>query len=114
MNALPQNTKRRLQKIPQNSSVWEGDRRPLGAISDHFETEAGLDGECVIWVDGTEGTVRAMEIISTQMGFEAVVRTLLRAIESPIIPRRQFVLRRSLYAIASCNSFCGELYKDWI
>ena len=86
MNALPQNTKRRLQKIPQNSSVWEGDRRPLGAISDHFESEAGIDGECVIWVDGTEGTVRGMEIVPAHMGLEAVVRTLLRAIESPHHP----------------------------
>ena len=86
MNALPQNTQRRLQKIPQNSSVWEGDRRPLGAISEHFESEAGVDGECVIWVDGTEGTVRGMEIIPAHMGLEAVVRTLLRAIESPHHP----------------------------
>ncbi|MGK7894224.1 MAG: hypothetical protein AB4372_11505 [Xenococcus sp. (in: cyanobacteria)] len=86
MNALPQNTKRRLQKIPQNSSVWEGDRRPLGAISEHFESEAGIDGECVIWVDGTEGTVRGMEIVPAHMGLEAVVRTLLRAIESPHHP----------------------------
>ncbi|ELS00592.1 hypothetical protein Xen7305DRAFT_00002930 [Xenococcus sp. PCC 7305] len=86
MNALPQNTQRRLQKIPQNSSVWEGDRRPLGSISEHFESDAGMDGECVIWVDGTEGTVRGMEIVPAHMGLEAVVRTLLRAIESPHHP----------------------------
>ena len=123
MNALPQNTKRRLQKIPQNSSVWEGDRRPLGAISDHFETEAGLDGECVIWVDGTEGTVRAMEIISTQMGFEAVVRTLLRAIESPhhpatpVRPKKivvrdrqlQFFLRGALQGLDIVIEYFAEL-----
>ena len=123
MNALPQNTKRRLQRIPQSSSVWEGDRRPLGAISDHFETEAGLDGECVIWVDGTEGTVRAMEIISTQMGFEAVVRTLLRAIESPhhpatpVRPKKivvrdrqlQFFLRGALQGLDIVIEYFAEL-----
>ncbi|MEM9273465.1 MAG: hypothetical protein AAGA80_10955 [Cyanobacteria bacterium P01_F01_bin.143] len=123
MNALPQNTKRRLQKIAQNSSVWEGDRRPLGAISDHFEPEAGLDGECVIWVDGTEGTVRAMEIVPAHMGFEAVVRTLLRAIESPhhpatpVRPKKivvrdrqlQFFLRGALQGLDIAIEYFAEL-----
>ena len=123
MNALPQNTKRRLHKIPQNSSVWEGDRRPLGAISEHFESEAGVDGECVIWVDGTEGTVRGMEIIPAHMGLEAVVRTLLRAIESPhhpAIPARpqkivvrdrqlQFFLRGALQGLDITIEYFAEL-----
>ena len=123
MNALPQNTKRRLQKIPQNSSVWEGDRRPLGAISDHFEAEAGMDGECVIWVDGTEGTVRGMEIVPAHMGLEAVVRTLLRAIESPHHPatparpqkivvrdrQLQFFLRGALQGLDINIEYFGEL-----
>ncbi len=123
MNALPLNTKRRLQKIPQNSSVWEGDRRPLGAISDHFESEAGLDGECVIWVDGTEGTVRGMEIVPAHMGLEAVVRTLLRAIESPHHPatparpqkivvcdrQLQFFLRGALQGLGINIEYFAEL-----
>lgn len=123
MNALPQNTKRRLQKIPQNSSVWEGDRRPLGALSEHFEAEAGLNGECVIWVDGTEGTVRGMEIVPAHMGFEAVVRTLLRAIESPHHPatparpqkivvcdrQLQFFLRGALQGLDITIEYFAEL-----
>ena len=123
MNALPQNTQRRLQKIPQNSSVWEGDRRPLGAISEHFEAEAGVDGECVIWVDGSEGTVRGMEIVPAHMGLEAVVRTLLRAIESPHHPasparpqkivvcdrQLQFFLRGALQGLDIAIEYFAEL-----
>ena len=123
MNALPQNTKRRLQKIPQNSSVWEGDRRPLGVISEHFESEAGVDGECVLWVDGTEGTVRGMEIVPAHMGLEAVVRTLLRAIESPHHPatparpqkivvrdrQLQFFLRGALQGLDISIEYFAEL-----
>ena len=87
MTALPPTTKTRLQKIPQASGiVWEGDRRPLGNMAAHLDLNLGVDGECIIWVDGTEGTVRAMDIVEPEMGIEAVVRTLLRAIESPHHP----------------------------
>lgn len=87
MTALPLTTKTRLQKIPQASGVvWEGDRRPLGNMASHLDLGLGVDGECIIWVDGTEGAVRAMDIVEPEMGIEAVVRTLLRAIESPHHP----------------------------
>jgi hypothetical protein len=86
MTALPPTTKRRLKKIPQTHGVWEGDRRPLGNIASHLETDLEGDGECIIWVDGTEGSVRAMDIVPENQGIEAVVRTLLRAIESPHHP----------------------------
>ena len=86
MNALPKTTKSRLKKIPQTSAVWEGDRRSLGSVASLIDSDLGTDGECIIWVDGSEGAVRAMEMVSGEMGPEAVVRTLLRAIESPHHP----------------------------
>lgn len=86
MNALPHTTKCRLKKIPQTSAVWEGDRRSLGSIASFIDSDLGTDGECIMWVDGSEGTVRAMEMINQDMGPEAVVRTLLRAIEAPHHP----------------------------
>lgn len=86
MTALPPTSRRRLTKIPQTAKVWEGDRRSLGIMASHFEGKIDAEGECIIWVDGTEGSVRAMDVVSPQMGIEAVVRTLLRAIEAPHHP----------------------------
>ena len=87
MTALPKTTKSRLLKIPQLPSVvWEGDRRPLGSMASYLDMGLDVDGECIIWVDGSEGAVRAMDVVPDNMGIEAVVRTLLRAIESPHHP----------------------------
>ena len=86
MTVLPPTTKRRLKNIPQTSTVWEGDRRPLGNMASHLERDLDDSGECIIWVDGSEGSVRAMDVVPTHLGMEAVVRTLLRAIESPHHP----------------------------
>ena len=87
MTALPTTTKSRLQKIPQAiGTVWEGDRRPLGSMASHLDLGLENGGECIIWVDGSEGAVRAMDVVGEDMGIEAVVRTLLRAIESPHHP----------------------------
>lgn len=86
MTALPPTTRSRLKNIPQTPGVWEGDRRPLGSLASHLDGSKDLDGECIIWVDGSEGAVRAMDVVHHSMGIEAVVRTLLRAIESPHQP----------------------------
>ncbi len=86
MTALPPTTRSRLKKIPQAPGVWEGDRRPLGNMASHLDANMDAGGECIIWVDGSEGSVRAMDVVSAEMGIEAVVRTLLRAIESPHHP----------------------------
>ena len=88
MNNLPLTTVRRLKKIPQTTSVWEGDRRPLTMPKSVLEPAPKDKGECIIWVDGSEGFVRAMDVVSPEMGLEAVVRTLLRAIEMPHSPAR--------------------------
>ncbi len=86
MTTLPLTTRSRLQDIPQAPVVWEGDRRPLGNIASHLDNNKDADGECVIWVDGSEGAVRAMDVVPESTGIEAVVRTLLRAIETPHHP----------------------------
>jgi hypothetical protein len=86
MNSLPRNTIRRLQKIPQIPHVWEGDRRPLAGMMSNLEPELQEQGECIIWVDSSEGFVRAMEVVRANTGPEAMVRTLLQAIETPHSP----------------------------
>lgn len=92
MTALNRSTRRRLQNLPQISSVWEGDRRSLanGRESsglDWMESDTGLpDGECILWVDGSMGMVRAMDVVPPETGQEAMVRALLRAMEQPHSP----------------------------
>ena len=86
MTTLPPTTKSRLKKIIQVPGVWEGDRRPLGNMASHLDNALDNDGECVIWVDGSEGEVRAMDVVPEDTGIEAIARTLLRAIESPHHP----------------------------
>jgi len=88
MSGLNRNTCRRLKNLHQIPSVWEGDRRPLVAFSDNSEPDAEGGGECILWVDGLEGIVRAMDVVSPEMGPEAVVRALLRAMEHPQSPAR--------------------------
>lgn len=82
MSGLNPTTCRRLKKLPQIPSVWEGDRRPLQGFADG-ELDADGKGECILWVDWSEGVVRAMDLVSAEMGLEAVVRALLRAMEHP-------------------------------
>ena len=86
MTTLPPTTQNRLQKIPLATVVWEGDRRPLGNMASHLDGVNDKERECIIWVDGSEGAVRAMDVVSEDTGLEAVVRTLLRAIETPHHP----------------------------
>ncbi len=86
MNSLQQSTQRRLKNLPQTNSVWEGDRRVIQDIDPDLSAEMENNGECIIWIDGSEGVVRAMEMVSSELGPEAVVRTLLRAIENPHSP----------------------------
>jgi hypothetical protein len=123
MNNLPQTTKRRLKKIPQIPSVWEGDRRALSHLQESLEANEDNGGECIIWVDGSEGFVRAMEVVSPEMGPEAVVRTLLRAIETPHSPAKparpqkiivrnreiQFFLRGALQSLDIAIDYVPDL-----
>ncbi len=123
MTALPPTTRRRLNKVPQIPSVWEGDRRPLGSMASNLEPGMEGDGECILWVDGSEGCVRSMEIVPPDTGLEAVVRTLLRAIESPHHPAQparpqkiivrdreiQFFLRGALQDLDIAIEYVPEL-----
>jgi hypothetical protein len=87
MNALNRSTCRRLQNLRQIPSVWEGDRRVLSSdFAARGETGERIQGECVLWVDGTEGVVRAMDVVPPDAGHEAVVRALLQAMEYPHSP----------------------------
>ena len=88
MTTLPPTTKTRLQKIPLANVVWEGDCRPLGSMAAHLDRvkNTNTEDQCIIWVDGSEGVVRAMDVVANDTGMEAVVRTLLRAIEAPHHP----------------------------
>jgi hypothetical protein len=88
MSALNPTTCRRLKNLQQIPSVWEGDRRSLSAFADTMESESEGNSECILWVDGSEGIVRAMDVVSPEMGPEAVVRALLRAMEHPQNPAR--------------------------
>jgi hypothetical protein len=84
MTALNRSTRRRLQQLRQVPSVWEGDRRVLTPeFVRAAEGEGSQKGDCILWVDGTEGMVRAMDIVSAEAGPEAIVRVLLQAMEHP-------------------------------
>ena len=85
MAALNRSTLRRLQKLPQIPCVWEGDRRPLSRDA-VLDADSEGTGDCILWVDGSEGVVRAMDVVTPDTGPEAVVRTLLRAMEHPQSP----------------------------
>jgi len=88
---LPPATYRRLRKLAfQPNSVWEGDRLsmnfqdPGGSIEDLEENR-----DCILWVDGVNGVVRAMDMVAATVGQEAIVRTLLQAIEQPLDTPKQ-------------------------
>ncbi len=86
MARLNRSTLRRLKNLPRIPSVWEGDRRSLSTDSQSEADEEITNNECIIWVDGSQGMVRSMDMVSSDMGPEAIVRTLLRAIEHPQSP----------------------------
>lgn len=123
MNALPQTTMRRLKKIPQTPTIWEGDRRPLSGGASEGEINEEENRECIIWVDAVEGLVRAMDIVPAEMGLEAIVRTFLRAIENPHNPAQparpqkivvqnreiQFFLRGALQNLEISVDYVPEL-----
>jgi hypothetical protein len=83
MTALNRSTRRRLLQLRQVPSVWEGDRRALAPDMALSRESGTRQGECIIWVDGSEGLVRAMDVVAGDTGPEAIVRTLLQAMEYP-------------------------------
>lgn len=79
----------RLKRLPKHPVIWEGDRRSIGAdMLEAFgynpDTAEDNDAcDCILWMDATEGALRAVSIVPTSTGPEAVVRTLLQAMEHP-------------------------------
>jgi len=86
MTSFNRSTSRRLKKLTQIPSVWEGDRRPLSSPIQHLDSSA--NGDCILWVDGSQGIVRGMDVVPPETGPEAVVRTLMRAMEHPHSPAK--------------------------
>ncbi|MEH2346612.1 MAG: hypothetical protein V7K55_01175 [Nostoc sp.] len=86
MTSFNRSTSRRLKKLTQIPSVWEGDRRPLSSPNQHSDSEE--KGECILWVDYSQGVVRGMDVVASDVGPEAIVRTLMRAMEHPHSPAR--------------------------
>ncbi|AGY58159.1 DUF6930 domain-containing protein [Gloeobacter kilaueensis] len=80
MSTLNPSTLRRLQRLPQLSAAWEGDRRVLATVSIADQEQPP---ELIVWADAAEGTVRATELVAPEVGNEAIVRCLLQAIEQP-------------------------------
>ncbi|MDZ8053554.1 MAG: DUF6930 domain-containing protein [Aulosira sp. ZfuVER01] len=87
MTSFNRSTSRRLKKLSQIPSVWEGDRRPLSS-SQTQPRDAEGKGDCILWVDGSQGIVRGMDVVAPDTGPEAVVRTLMRAMEHPHSPAK--------------------------
>ena len=108
MHPLSPFTCRRLGQLPRLTSVWECDRRSLEAYAQAIAEQdpaAGADseqGDCIIWVDKLQGIVRGLSVVPKDTGNEAVVRTLLQAIESPqggvspARPRKVLVCNREI------------------
>ena len=124
MHQLSPFTCRRLSQLPRLTSVWECDRRPLpsaGTVLD--EGKEMPEGDCILWVDGLHGVVRGLSVVPKGTGHEAIVRTLLQAIESPqgrVEPARprkvvvrdreiQFFLRGALQALDIPVEYAPEL-----
>ncbi|NMG18853.1 DUF6930 domain-containing protein [Brasilonema bromeliae] len=87
MTSFNRSTSRRLKKLTQIPSVWEGDRRPLSS-SQTQNSDPDVKGECILWVDGSQGIVRGMDVVAPDTGPEAIVRTLMRAMEHPHNPAK--------------------------
>ena len=85
MTSFNRSTSRRLKTLTQIPSVWEGDRRPM-LSSPNQDAELQSQDECILWVDGSQGVVRGMDVVSSETGPEAIVRTLMRAMEHPNSP----------------------------
>ncbi len=123
MHELSPFTCRRLSQLPRLTSVWECDRRPLPPTSKVLNDGGTAEGDCILWVDSLQGTVRGLNVVPTETGHEAIVRTLLQAIEAPqgrVQPARprkvvvrdreiQFFLRGALQTLDIPVEYAPEL-----
>jgi hypothetical protein len=122
MTTLNRSTLRRLQKLKQSSAVWEGDRRALPAkirqpqdssniISLHAHDEESKP-HCILWVDGSMGMVRAMDVVDSAVGHEAFVRALLQAIEHPQSPAQPSLPQKILVCDRELQFYLRGVLQD--
>lgn len=122
MTTLNRSTLRRLQKLKQSSAVWEGDRRALPAkirqpqdssniISLHAHEEESKP-HCILWVDGSMGMVRAMDVVDAAVGHEAFVRALLQAIEHPQSPAQPSLPQKILVCDRELQFYLRGVLQD--
>ncbi|MDX1977683.1 MAG: hypothetical protein SFT94_08415 [Pseudanabaenaceae cyanobacterium bins.68] len=115
MTKILSSTLKRLQNLKRTNAIWEGDRRALPKapaersssnnlihMGSYLAEAAHVQPHCILWVDGSLGVVRAMEVVKAESGAEAIVRNLLLAMERPqgsvfpCLPHKILVSDRSL------------------
>jgi hypothetical protein len=90
MSTLSRIILQRLKQLPKIPSVWEADRREISDfVADSMDEDGNGSGhsDCILWVDGTQGTVRSLAIVPSDSGYEPLVRAFLQAMESPQGPQ---------------------------
>ncbi|WP_434688011.1 DUF6930 domain-containing protein [Pseudanabaena minima] len=122
MTTLNRSTLRRLKKLKQSSAVWEGDRRALPAkirqpqdssniIPLHAHDEESKP-HCILWVDGSMGMVRSMDVVDSAVGQEAFVRALLQAIEHPQSPAQPSLPQKILVCDRELQFYLRGVLQD--
>jgi hypothetical protein len=122
MTTLNRSTLRRLKKLKQSNVVWEGDRRALPAKIRQTQDTSNIiplhapDGDskphCILWVDGSMGMVRSMDIVDSAVGQEAFVRALLQAIEHPQSPAQPSLPQKILVCDRELQFYLRGVLQD--
>ena len=122
MTTLNPSTLRRLKKLKQSNAVWEGDRRALPAKIRQTQDSSNIiplhapDGEskphCLLWVDGSMGVVRSMDVVDSSVGKEAFVRALLQAIEHPQSPAQPSLPQKILVCDRELQFYLRGVLQD--
>lgn len=122
MTTLNRSTLRRLKNLKQSNAVWEGDRRALPAKIRQPTDSSNIiplhanDGEskphCILWVDGSMGMVRSMDVVDSVVGQEAFVRALLQAIEHPQSPAQPSLPQKILVCDRELQFYLRGVLQD--
>lgn len=83
MSPLPKATIERLQALPGLRSTWQGELRMFSQPDPQNPYLPPTQQAYVVWVDVADLSIRAMELVADDAGFEAVVQTLLKGMEYP-------------------------------
>lgn len=122
MTTLNRSTLRRLKKLKQTSAVWEGDRRTLPAKISQPQDSSNIiplhaheeesKSQCILWVDGSMGMVRSMDVVDSSVGQEAFVRALLQAIEHPQSPAQPSLPQKILVCDRELQFYLRGVLQD--